>query len=216
MSSKPILAIDVDETIGYLLPTLIEYYFDYYGGEQLECKDFFTLDYHKVFGITREEMDNTINAYYGSDHFLKRIQPIPEALYNLIELKNHFELHAVTARPHIVREHTIQWINTHYPGLFSEFHFGNLYAKEGVKKTKSQICNEIGASALVDDCAGYAADCAINGINVILFGDYGWNKNLEEYYNVEHANIINQRIMRAYNWIEVKNIVLNKFLNVDS
>ena len=135
-----------------------------------------------------------------SHHFIHGIDPIAGAHEHLTELKEHFELHVVTARPHNIRDQTIDWINKHYDGLFSEFHFGNLYGASGVKKKKSQICSEIGAVGLVDDSAGYAMDCATNGIPVILFGEYAWNNTVEEDHEL---------VSRAKCWKEVKHLALS-------
>merc|ERR1712129_346685 len=36
-------------------------------------------------------------------------------------------------------------------------------------------CREINAFGLIDDSKDYAKHCAAIGIDVFLFGDYGWN-----------------------------------------
>jgi hypothetical protein len=45
------------------------------------------------------------------------------------------------------------------------------------KKTKSEVCKEIGANILIDDALSNANDCADNGIHVILF-------DFERYINI--------------------------------
>ena len=130
------------------------------------------------------------------------IDAITGARENLLKLKEHFELHVVTARPHNVREQTISWVKEHYDGIFCDFHFGNLYGMTGERKKKSQICKEIGAVGLVDDSAGYAMDCAVNGIKVVLFGNYAWN----------NATVEHDLIARADSWETAREAIMTKFL----
>ncbi len=51
----------------------------------------------------------------------------------------------VTSRQHIIQDVTLQWIDTHYPGLFDEVYFGNHFALTGTSRKKSEICRSIGA-----------------------------------------------------------------------
>lgn len=205
--TKPILAIDIDETIAQLMPSLISFHSETYGEPHYHMDHFHTLAFHEVWGGTPEETTNKIEEYYLSPHF-KAIQPIPEAKEYLLDLKSHFDLHVVTARGHNVREETINWLNTHYTDIFKDFHFGNLYGINGIKKKKSQLCQEIGALALVDDSFHYATDCAENGIPVILFGKYAWNK-YQSYLDNHHEE--HDLIERATQWAEVHDILMKKF-----
>jgi len=46
----------------------------------------------------------------------------------------------VRSRQNVIKDHTIQWIEKHYPGLFEEIHFGNHFALDGESRPKSEIC----------------------------------------------------------------------------
>lgn len=59
---------------------------------------------------------------------------------SLQRLQEHCDLVIVTSRQHIIRQPTLDWIDTHFPAIFSEVHFGNHYALEGVPKKKSEMC----------------------------------------------------------------------------
>ena len=41
------------------------------------------------------------------------------------------------------------------------------------------MCREIEAVALIDDSQIYAGQCAREGIQTVLFGDYAWNSSIE-------------------------------------
>lgn len=44
------------------------------------------------------------------------------------------------SRQNVIKDHTIEWIEKHYPGVFQEIHFGNHFALDGESKPKSEIC----------------------------------------------------------------------------
>lgn len=44
------------------------------------------------------------------------------------------------SRQNAIKDHTIEWIEKHYPGIFREIHFGNHFALDGESRPKSEIC----------------------------------------------------------------------------
>jgi hypothetical protein len=92
-------------------------------------------------------------------------------------------LHIVTARLTRLEEVTKKWIDTYFPNIFHEMHFGNHFSTSGKSRSKSQMCREIGAKLLIDDSLVYAQQCIKEGIKVILFGDYPWNRVIDANYN---------------------------------
>ncbi len=59
--------------------------------------------------------------------------------------------------------------------------------------TKAEICQKIGAFALLDDSISHLVECAEVGVDGYLFGDYPWNQ-VEELPN---------GIVRCLDWQEV-------------
>ena len=49
--------------------------------------------------------------------------------------------------------------------------------EDGTRRSKDQICREIGAVLLIDDNIVYSSQCAVNGTLSLLFGDYAWNRD---------------------------------------
>jgi hypothetical protein len=211
MSGKPILAVDVDDTIAHLMTCICQFYKETYPPPHFEVSDYHTLEFNVIWGGTREEADEKVEAFYVSEHMTSGIHPIAGAREELEKLKEHFELHIVTARPHNVRQKTIDWITKHFgPDLFTDFHFGNLYGMTGVRRRKSQMCGDIGAVCLVDDSAGYALDCAGHKLPVLLFGDYAWNTN-DDLKMVLAAH--DQYIHRVGNWQQAGALLMKMFIN---
>ena len=62
------------------------------------------------------------------------------ALHSLQRLGKSCELVVVTSRQHCIQQPTLDWVDKHFPGIFSEVHFGNHWALEGKSKAKSEIC----------------------------------------------------------------------------
>jgi TFIIF-interacting CTD phosphatase-like protein len=62
------------------------------------------------------------------------------AYHSLQRLGQSCELVVVTSRQHCIQQPTLDWIEQHFPGVFSEVHFGNHWALEGKSKAKSEIC----------------------------------------------------------------------------
>ena len=62
------------------------------------------------------------------------------AFHSLQRLGQSCELVVVTSRQHCIQAPTLAWVEQHFPGVFSEVHFGNHWALEGQSKAKSEIC----------------------------------------------------------------------------
>ena len=52
----------------------------------------------------------------------------------------------VTSRQTKLREITIKWLNSYYPEIFSDLRLGNHYGEKGAKKSKLELCQELGLS----------------------------------------------------------------------
>jgi hypothetical protein len=50
------------------------------------------------------------------------------------------DLVVVTSRQHVIQDVTLDWLDAHFPGLFSEVYFGNHFALQGASRSKSDIC----------------------------------------------------------------------------
>ncbi|KAJ1547406.1 hypothetical protein HK405_005952, partial [Cladochytrium tenue] len=84
----------------------------------------------------------------------------------------------------IVRDATLSFLSSTYPGLIDGVHFANhfLTPEEAARlksRPKSAVCRELGASVLIDDALHHAEECAEKGMRVLLFdldGTYMWGK----------------------------------------
>lgn len=155
---------------------------------------FSPLSLEKVWGCSRDASNEIVHAFFDSRHFSDGIEPIPGAAEALRTAREFgASLAVVTSRQHVIRQPTLDWLDAHFglPLFDAGVHFGNHWALEGRSTSKSELCGAIGASVLVDDNPGYAAECAEAGMRVLLYdwqGAYPWAKPpaaIGEHPNVE-------------------------------
>lgn len=97
-----------------------------------------------------------------------------QSLEVLTKLAKKFELIIVTARDSDKEKASKKWLDIQFPGLFKAVIITE-YDGERPLKNKGEICKEIGADWLVDDNPGHCLDAVDNGVEAILFGEYGWH-----------------------------------------
>ncbi|OQA52154.1 MAG: 5' nucleotidase, deoxy (Pyrimidine), cytosolic type C protein (NT5C) [candidate division WS2 bacterium ADurb.Bin280] len=173
--SKQIIAIDVDEVLSSLLPDIISYHNKKYKTNYV-MDDFYTYDYWKVWGGTKNQ------AIAKVDEFTKRggfanLQTIQGSQNAIQKLKSKYRLFVVSSRKSDLKGTTYEWLENKFPKCFEKALFGNHYdLKAGPSVSKSQLCRQIQADYFIDDLPHYAKECADMGIKTYLFGDYPWNK----------------------------------------
>ncbi|KAF3531511.1 hypothetical protein DY000_02036707 [Brassica cretica] len=139
-----------------------------------------------------------------TSYFKKGIHPLPGAHTTLHKLSRYCELSVVTSRQNAIKDHTLEWLDMHFPGLFKHIHFGNHFALHGESKPKSEICRSFGAEILIDDNPRYAEECANIGMKVLLFdydNSYPWSKT----ESVDRHPLVT----RVHNWEEVEQQILS-------
>jgi uncharacterized HAD superfamily protein len=149
---------------------------------------------HKVYTTNISEF-NIVIEFRGQ-------APIEHAQQTLLKLKERFDLVVVTSRQHTIKDLTFKFLDKYYNGIFSCVLMGNHYGKEGVKRSKPDMCRDIGAILLIDDSLDYASQCAEANLDAILFGDYPWNK-------VKECDALHQNIVRVAHWLDVERAIDN-------
>lgn len=174
-NSKPVVAVDVDEVLGYFVSQLCKFHNEAYS-TQLTPEAFTSYQFHEVWGGTREETDAKMRLFFESKHFLEGEQghgiPVVDGAAEV--LRKHtdkLELHVVTSRQNILKEMTEAWIARHYSEIFTKLHFGNHHSLEGEVRSKPDLCRDIDAVMIIDDNVRYARECADAGIRTCLFGE---------------------------------------------
>lgn len=177
-SDKIVVAVDVDEVLGNFLSALNRFIADRYSSNH-SVSEYHVYEFFRIWNCSRDEAAIRVHEFFKTPYFKKGIHPIPGAQQVLHNLSRFCNLSVVTSRQNVIKDHTIDWIEKHYPGLFHEIHFGNHFALDGQSKSKSEICRTLGAKILIDDNPRYANECAEAGIRSLLFDyedSYPWSK----------------------------------------
>ncbi|XP_028786898.1 uncharacterized protein LOC114742851 isoform X2 [Neltuma alba] len=198
LSQKFVVAVDVDEVLGNFLSALNRFIADRYSSNY-SVSEYHVYEFFKIWNCSRDEADVRVHEFFKTQYFMSGIQPIPGARKALEELSTSCSLSVVTSRQNAIKDHTIEWIEEYYPGLFQEIHFGNHFALDGLSRPKSEICRSLGAKVLIDDNPRYAVECAEAGIRVLLF-DY---QNSYPWCNTDVADG-HPLITRVTNWQQVQ------------
>lgn len=171
-TSRPVLAVDFDDTIALNAYNLIDTYnreFD----TNLKLENIYVpgelgnpaVDWkHDLEGAVE-----WIHEFLARPSVLDQ-PPVEGAPAALRQLAKSYRVAIVTGRLAKIDHILDQWLSRHLPGCIEDiYHTGGAL--------KSAVCRKIGAKWLIDDSPSYIADCHAAGIDVIVFGDYPWNQD---------------------------------------
>lgn len=120
------------------------------------------------------------------------VSPNDGALRALTGLSQRYILIIVTSRPLAWRAATERWLDKYFPGVFNKVLFTENTNDPEQHISKGQICAENNASWLIDDNVDHAQSAVDEGIDIILFGDYGWHHKVPAHFH------------RCKNWMQVQ------------
>jgi 5'(3')-deoxyribonucleotidase len=139
-------------------------------------------------GIDPADLMNDFHAGMNVDQ--SDIRPINGAAEGVKKLSYKYNLVPMTSRPEVMKSETINWLDIHFEPVFTEepvfIGFG-----PDAKRTKGEVCAEIGASRLIDDNVEHCKTALAKGVGAILFGNYGWHQQMPK------------ELIRCRNWQEV-------------
>ncbi|XP_061361275.1 uncharacterized protein LOC133305162 [Gastrolobium bilobum] len=200
---KLVVAVDVDEVLGNFVSALNKFIEDRYSSNY-SVSEYHVYEFFKIWNCSRDEANFRVHEFFKTPYFMSGIHPIPGSQTALRKLSRFCNLSVVTSRQHVIKDHTIEWIENNYSGLFQEIHFGNHFALDGVSRPKSEICRSLNAKVLIDDNPRYAIECAEAGIRVLLFdyeNSYPWCKT----ETADKHPLVN----KVKNWDEVERQLLS-------
>jgi|GEM_PF-2567465 len=190
-----IIAVDFDEVLFLTVSEMIDWYENLYGFRP-DYKDFKNYRFHEAFKTTQDVATVRYIDFANSLHS-QNILPLPRALDTLNKRKNQGDTVFIASSSQVeVVDSKRQRIDTHYPGIFKDFHAANHYSLlNGPVCTKADICRKIGAEVMIDDLPKQLLECVGVVKYPILLGDYPWNRG-------EFPGLI-----RAANWQEIDEIL---------
>ncbi len=171
------IGVDMDEVLAELLEAYLKYHNHNYD-TKVQKKDMFSYSFEEVLGGTHQENKQRILDFFKSDFFHK-IKPVSGSLKAIPVLAQNHQLSIITARPHIIRLQTEEWLQQHFPDCFHSINLTNQWHGEGTKHLKSKVGREHKIEMMIDDSLNHVQDCASQGIYTLLADfQYPWNKSV--------------------------------------
>jgi 5'(3')-deoxyribonucleotidase len=164
---KERIAIDKDDVLINLNGGLHPYHNNHYG-TNVVFEALHTFNLWEIWECTKEQAVERVFEFYHSEEF-PQLVPVEGAVEAVNNLKVKYDLVVVSSRPAFMLERTHQSIDKYFPGCFSEVHLTDSYGPVGLYRKKSQVCQEVGAVAIIDDHIENTRDCALNGVKPYLF-----------------------------------------------
>lgn len=176
-----IIALDADEILSAFIDRFLIFHNKNFG-TRVKKEEVLSFELGQLLEITENEVENRIEEFFkiGDARDIKLIDGAKDGVEALLGMDH--EIHVITARPLILKDETLRWLDEHFYNKFKGIHFAfNPYVKESRQKTKAEICREINAEIMVEDHIVNAVECAKVGIKVLLM-DTPWNqiKNLPD------------------------------------
>jgi 5'(3')-deoxyribonucleotidase len=178
------IAVDIDDVLSATAEGFAAYSNQRWGGDH-KAEDF-TEELAVFWRVDLDEAINRSHEYHNSDAaaaFRHHNAAVPV----LRELHKKYDLIVVTSRWSTLQSVTTAWLHKHFPGIFDEVRFAGIWGTDQtkddvhlrLKRTKAEICREIGADYLIDDQPKHCIGAAGAGLKALLFGDYKWNRDVE-------------------------------------
>ncbi|RAL43779.1 hypothetical protein DM860_014280 [Cuscuta australis] len=139
LSQKIVVAVDIDEVLGNFVSAISQFIAERYSLHQA-VSEYHVYEFAKIWRCSKDEANIRVHEFFESSYFKTAIHPIPGARQAIRNLSKVCNMSIVTSRQYAIQDHTIEWINKHYPDLFQEIYFGNHFALNGKSIPKSEIC----------------------------------------------------------------------------
>jgi len=190
------IAVDIDDVLAANAENFVRFSNKRWG-TNLKPDDY-TEHWAELWKVDFDELGKRTEVMIQEQVFLKH-RFFDEAKPVLKKLSRNYTLYVVSSRSNRIQKDTIDWINKEYGGIFSGIHFADMWDRtdlhtlERLKGTKNDVIKQIGADYLIDDQPKHCIAAAEAGIKTVLFGNYGWNRDVK----------LRKDMARAKNWQEV-------------
>ncbi len=165
---KPIIAIDVDDTLAQHLDLRKL-------GLNTDAADVYKMDWSKMLADPAQISQLLTKA----TEVFRDLSPMEGASEVLQELHSEYDFIVMTARPERLRDVTENWIDANFPNIFAKKFFsdsskwsGGNEMKTGLARVKAEICQREGAAYLIDDQLVNCEAVAKVGVRPVLFGGF--------------------------------------------
>lgn len=142
--------------------------------DQLTEADVQSADWSAIWGNNKDEADQRRSAFFGSDQFLTKVEPVPGARETLKSLHAYFSFVVLTDRPRSVEKRTREWLDAHFPGLFSKLVFVDRDSDADIASRKQELYRDLRIKVAIDADAALLAQAAVDVKHKIAVGSVPW------------------------------------------
>ncbi|TMW62467.1 hypothetical protein Poli38472_005085 [Pythium oligandrum] len=135
------LAIDLDHTLGQLLPAVVDWH-NASAKTAVKEEQLKTADWIKHLGIADADVEEKLLEFYHSEQFTSNVATVDGAKDVLKPLRKYFSLFVVTDRPRVVEKATREWLDTNFSGVFDKLLFLDEDSKDDIVSRKKEIYDE--------------------------------------------------------------------------
>lgn len=107
------------------------------------------------------------------------VKEMDQAHVVLSVLKSRYDFILITSRDESWKQATLAWLEERFSGIFNGLYFTGSRHTDSYKN-KGQLCAELGVSIHIDDNVQHCESVVAQGIETILFGEYGWHDNIPD------------------------------------
>lgn len=197
MSTRPVIAIDIDDVVSDSVEAT-RLWANVQAGLSLEPHhyqvevDTYWEYYERIWathgaGLDVLNYDDFINTLVDDQ---AHVPLVAGAAFAIKELMKTYDVVFVTARSPELKGATQAWLNRAFDEEVALYMSHNPFSN-GNGKTKGEICRELGAWMLIDDNPDNCQSVLDVGLEAILFGKYGWQAHVPE------------KAVRCQDWPEV-------------
>lgn len=143
------------------------------------------------FEFEEKKSEKLFHDVFMSDKDLS-MPKLPWSFEKLKELKDEWhEFHLISARDTGSLDYSKEWIDKHFPWIFSSLNF--IKDENLPFDNKGELCRHLGVELMIDDSVAFAKNVVDHWAKVLLM-DRPWNRTFDEYPN---------EIKRITSWNEV-------------
>ncbi|MFA5651783.1 MAG: hypothetical protein WC933_00235 [Candidatus Paceibacterota bacterium] len=189
------IGIDLDDTISQSMQQVIRFHNDIHH-TNFNVKDIKHFNIWEILGQTREDRVKEVHEFHRSD-YAKEAKPLPYSQEVLKKLKKNNELFIITARAYDIKKETEDWINKHFPNIFSGIYFTSQFAKDKTQTiTKKKVCDDLDIDIFIEDDINNILECIGSNRKAFLI-DYPWNQ----------TDKLPPNVIRVKSWKEIDIII---------
>lgn len=194
-----VVAVDFDDVLvesSKVLPAIYNEKF----GTDLRYEDMYVGNYGRFGVSTQEAAMQRLHSVMQCDAYTG-IKPSTEVVEVVKRLASKHELHVITGRAGFLEPYTKAILDSNFPDCFTSLEHTNHFDDGDatvVRRSKAQVCEQIGADILIDDLPLHIEQVLHSGVGrVVLFGDYPWNQSFT----------VSDGMSRCRTWHEVEEVV---------